>query len=134
MAAVARPEISPERAVHLIAEPAAGLRRQQRLGQVAQVSGHGQSNIGQAEFDELALSGQMTMAVGGEDGERGEKAGHRVPGRQHVIDRCLVAFGPGDPRKAKGRIDRIVDRRAAVPVSGDDDHDRVATHLRELLI
>src|SRR5205807_9406594 len=99
-----------EGSIHVVAETSARRLLDDGLADEAEVPGHSQSDIGQRELDHLTLAGEAAVALGGEYRGRGEKAGHRVPSRQHVVHGTLVSVGAGYERKAQCRVDRVVDR------------------------
>src|SRR5207253_4558097 len=131
---IARDEIAAESSINVIAETSARRLFDDGLADEAEVPGHGKTDIREAELDELAVACEAAVALGGEYRSRGEKAGHGVPRRQHVVHRTVVSVGARYERKAERRVDRVVDRRCAVAVACDQKHDQVVAQLLELRV
>src|SRR5665213_4310401 len=102
---IAGGEIPTERAVHVIAEPAARLRLENCFADQAEVPGDCKPHIRQAQLDQLPFTVDAAMSLSGEDCEPGEKSRHAVPRGQDVIDRTIMALRSDEPRKAERRVD-----------------------------
>ena len=97
----------------------------------------GKSNIRQRQADFAALAAAPALPVGRQERHSGRQPGGYIPGRQHMIDRPIAAFRPGQIGISGRAIDGVVDRRAPVARSGDAHGDQVRTaappaaHARE---
>ena len=81
------------------------------------------TGLGERGDDLLPFPAAAAVALGGEQRGREVKPGGDIPGRQDVVDRS--AARPGDQRKAARRVDRVVDRGAAVAIADQPQHDHV---------
>ncbi len=129
-AAVACAEVPAKRAVHIVAEPAARLRLEDRLADQAQVTGQRESDVRQAQLDQLPFAMQPAVALGREDRDGGEVPGHAVPCGEDMVDRAVMSLRSRQPGKSESCVDRVVDRGRAVAVTGDDNHDQVPPQFR----
>src|SRR5271157_2865203 len=132
--AIAGFEIASVCAIEVVAGGLPVLAVDLNFGDVTEMAHHGERNVGERQPDVLSLTRDSPMTFGRKNPHRRSHSCDCVPRRKDVVDRVdrLVAMSrAGDKRKPDRTVQRVIDCRAAVRITGHIHHDQVRAPLTQ---